>query len=120
MPELENPETKQTELSSSILAGYLTPKDLAHALGVSERTIARWHHFPEGSPRVAIGRKVYYRLESVSAWVASCERPEPHSGRARDGPRSIHQASRSRRSGTILALLRDRAAATIEAKRLVA
>ncbi len=87
MPELENPEAKQCDPASAILVGYLTPKDLAQALGVSERTIARWHHFREGPPRVEIGRKVYYRLESVSAWVASCERPEPRSGRARR-PRS--------------------------------
>jgi predicted DNA-binding transcriptional regulator AlpA len=83
MPELENPETKPTDQISSILAGYLTPKELANALGVSQRTIARWHHFREGPPRVAFGRKVFYRLESVSAWIASCERPEPRAGRTR-------------------------------------
>ena len=83
MPELENPEAKQTDQISSILAGYLTSKDLAQALGVSERTIARWHRFREGPPRVEFGRKVFYRLESVSAWMASCERPEPRAGRAR-------------------------------------
>jgi FixJ family two-component response regulator len=65
MPELENLETKQTDQASAILAGYLNPKELAKALDVSERTIARWHHFREGPPRVEIGRKVYYRLESV-------------------------------------------------------
>jgi predicted DNA-binding transcriptional regulator AlpA len=83
MPELESPESKQSEPASSILAGYLKAKELAQALGVSERTIARWHHFREGPPRVEIGRKVYYRLESVNAWVASCERPEPRAGRTR-------------------------------------
>lgn len=87
MPELESPESKQTNETSLILAGYLKPKDLAKALEVSERTIARWHHFREGPPRVEIGRKVYYRLESVNAWVASCERPEPRAGHARR-PRS--------------------------------
>jgi predicted DNA-binding transcriptional regulator AlpA len=83
MPELENPDAKQNDQVSSILAGYLKAKDLALALGVSERAIARWHHFREAPPRVEIGRKVYYRLESVSAWIASCERPEPRAGRAR-------------------------------------
>lgn len=42
MPELENLETKQTDQASAILAGYLNPKELARALDVSERTIARW------------------------------------------------------------------------------
>lgn len=62
MPELENPKTKPTDRISPILAGYLTPKDLAQALGVSERTIALWHHFREGPPRVEFGRKILYRL----------------------------------------------------------
>jgi predicted DNA-binding transcriptional regulator AlpA len=83
MPEVDDPQMRQSDQLSAILAGYLKPKDLALALGVSERTIARWHHFREGPPRVEIGRKVYYRLESVSAWVASCERPEPRAGRGR-------------------------------------
>ena len=83
MPELENPETKPTDQISSILAGYLTPKNLAQALGVSERTVARWHRFREGPPRVEIGRKVFYRLESVNAWIASCERPEARADRVR-------------------------------------
>lgn len=87
MSELQNSEAKQTDETSLILAGYVKPKDLAKALEVSERTIARWHHFREGPPRVEIGRKVYYRLESVNAWIASCERPEPRAGRTRR-PRS--------------------------------
>jgi len=82
MSELQNPETTQAG-ETLLLAGYLKPKDLAKALHVSERTIARWHHFREGPPRVEIGRKVYYRKESVTAWIASCERPEPRVGRAR-------------------------------------
>ncbi len=82
MSELQNPETGQAE-ETLLLAGYLKPKDLAKALDVSERTIARWHHFREGPPRVEIGRKVYYRKESVVAWIASCERPEPRASRAR-------------------------------------
>ena len=87
MSELQNPETKPTSEDFLLLAGYLKPKDLAKELDVSERTIARWHHFREGPPRVEIGRKVYYRKESVLAWIASCEHPEPRAGRARRRPR---------------------------------
>ncbi len=83
MPEIQSSESQETDRLSSILAGYLTQRDLAQALGVSERTIARWHHFREGPPRVEFGRKVFYRLESVSAWIASRERPEPRAGRTR-------------------------------------
>jgi predicted DNA-binding transcriptional regulator AlpA len=70
---------------SSIMAGYVTPKRLAKALGVTERTIARWYHFREGPPRVKVGRKVFYRLESVNAWLESCEHPQ---ARANRGERS--------------------------------
>jgi hypothetical protein len=70
---------------SSIMAGYVTPKGLAKALGVTERTIARWHHFREGPPRVEFGRKVLYRLESVKAWLEGCEHPQ---ARANRGERS--------------------------------
>ncbi|MGH7985651.1 MAG: helix-turn-helix domain-containing protein [Candidatus Binataceae bacterium] len=82
MSDLQNPETNHAD-EAPLLAGYLKPKDLAKALDVSERTIARWHQFREGPPRVEIGRKVYYRKESVMAWVASSERPEPRAGRLR-------------------------------------
>jgi hypothetical protein len=86
MPELQNPE-EGTDQVSSILAGYMTPKNLAQALGVSERTVARWHRLREGPPRVEFGRKVFYRLESVNTWIASCERPEARADRVRRRPR---------------------------------
>ena len=87
MPEIQSSESQEPDQLSSILAGYLTPKNLAQALGVSERTVARWHRFREGPPRVEIGRKVFYRLESVNAWIASCERPEARADRSRRRPR---------------------------------
>ena len=87
MPEIQSSESQETDRLSSILAGYLKPKDLAQALGVSERTVARWHRFREGPPRVEIGRKVFYRLESVNAWIASCERHEARADRGRRRPR---------------------------------
>ena len=83
MPEIQSSESQDADRLSAILAGYLTPKNLAQALGVSERTVARWHRLREGPPRVEFGRKVFYRLESVSAWIASCERPEARANRAR-------------------------------------
>ena len=93
MSELQNPETNHAD-EALFLAGYLKPKDLAKALDVSERTIARWHHFREGPPRVEIGRKVYYRKESVMAWIASCERPEPRASRARRSRPRANESSR--------------------------
>jgi predicted DNA-binding transcriptional regulator AlpA len=87
MPEIQSSQSQEPDQLSSILAGYLTPKNLAQALGVSERTVARWHRFREGPPRVEIGRKIFYRLESVNAWIASCERPGARADRSRRRPR---------------------------------
>ena len=87
MPEIQNSGSQEADRLSAILAGYLTPKNLAQALGVSERTVARWHRLREGPPRVEFGRKVFYRLESVNTWIASCERPEARADRIRRRPR---------------------------------
>jgi hypothetical protein len=83
MPEVDDPEMRQSDQVSAILGGYLKPKDLALArsFGTHDRTLASLPGRSAAGPE--IGRKVYYRLESVSAWIASCERPEPRAGRAR-------------------------------------
>jgi hypothetical protein len=69
----------------SILAGYIAPGQLARELGVSERTLARWHAARLGPPRVTIGRRPYYRLTSVAEWIALREEkpPERRGRRAR-------------------------------------
>jgi hypothetical protein len=70
MPELENPERKQTDEASAILAGYLTPKESAQALGVSERTIARRRHFREAAarrnrPEGLLPQRIRDRVDSI-------------------------------------------------------
>jgi predicted DNA-binding transcriptional regulator AlpA len=77
MSETQNNHASGRAEAQSILVGLLTPKDLALELGVTERTIARWHRHRIGPPRIRIGRKVYYRKDSVIAWVGSCENSEP-------------------------------------------
>ncbi len=51
----------------------LTTKDTARLLGVSERTLARWHNFRTGPARITIGRKVLYRLQAVQDWLRANE-----------------------------------------------
>jgi hypothetical protein len=63
--------------AGSILAGYIAPEQLARELGVSERTLARWHAARLGPPRVTIGRRPYYRLTSVAEWIALQEEKPP-------------------------------------------
>ena len=52
---------------------YLTPTEVADILGVSERTLTRWHTLRQGPPRCKIGRAVRYVASSVADWIASHE-----------------------------------------------
>ncbi len=52
---------------------FIAPDVLAAELHVSTRTLHRWHVLRIGPPRVAIGRTVLYRRESVRQWLESRE-----------------------------------------------
>jgi excisionase family DNA binding protein len=52
---------------------YLTPAEVAEVLGVSERTLNRWHSMRQGPPRCKIGRAVRYVASSVANWMAAQE-----------------------------------------------
>jgi predicted DNA-binding transcriptional regulator AlpA len=60
--------------SGALLAHFLTPEELAAQLGISPRTLNRWHALRRGPPRLMIGRKPYYRGSSVEKWLESRER----------------------------------------------
>ena len=50
-----------------------TPKELAAILGVSERTLARWHLRRIGPPRTQVGKFIAYREESLGEWLKDNE-----------------------------------------------
>jgi hypothetical protein len=60
--------------TTRVLNGYLTPPELAAQLGVCPRTLARWHRDRTGPPRSVVGRRILYRAESVTAWLAKREK----------------------------------------------
>jgi hypothetical protein len=64
----------ETAAARSIFdAEYLSPEALARNLGISVRTLARWHVLRFGPPRTVAGRMVLYRLESPSEWLRARE-----------------------------------------------
>ena len=67
--------------TTRVLNGYLTPPELAAELGVCQRTLARWHRDRTGPPRSVVGRKILYRTESVTAWLAKREKNFDEEGR---------------------------------------
>lgn len=56
-----------------ILSGFVTPSLLASQLGISVRTLARWHAMRIGPPRCSVGRLILYRADGVSQWLAERE-----------------------------------------------
>lgn len=65
-----------------LLSGFLTPEQLAHHLGVSLRTLARWRVRRIGPARCVVGKLVLYRIDTVREWLANLER-DGAPGRAR-------------------------------------
>lgn len=50
-------------------ANIQTPDKTAEDLGITRRTLDRWHARRIGPPRIKIGNKVWYRREAVSEWL---------------------------------------------------
>ena len=91
-PTAPQPAISTDTSAVTILSGYIEPQQLAKELGISERTLARWHTMRVGPPRVTIGRRPLYKRSSVAAWI---ERQEIDSAITRDQRR----IDRPRRAG---------------------
>lgn len=73
-----------------ILEGMISREQVARELGLSVDTLGRWATQRKGPPVTKIGPKVFYRRESLEAWVKAQEvshEPLPASGRFRRGRR---------------------------------
>ena len=57
--------------------GYIRIKELAYRLGVTQRTVRRWHTYRQGPAQTKIGRQVYYRIEVIEDWLRSREKQPP-------------------------------------------
>lgn len=75
---IDDPALEPKEIESAqchhVLAGHISPDQLAEELDVSPRTIARWESERIGPPRVLVGRRPYYSIRGVRHWIASQER----------------------------------------------
>lgn len=57
----------------SISDEFLTGEAVAYALGISHRTLYRWHRLRKGPPQIKIGRKIYYRADAMREWLLDLE-----------------------------------------------
>ncbi|CAO3455453.1 hypothetical protein [Azospirillum argentinense] len=71
-------------LPNSVFPDFITQKTLADLLGVSPRTLQRWHQTRRGPARCKVGHTIRYRVDAVRNWLTSTEsRPVVRTGRAR-------------------------------------
>jgi predicted DNA-binding transcriptional regulator AlpA len=70
----------------SVLEGFISESDLARQLHRSVRTLQRLAATRSGPPRIKIGRSVYYRIDSVRAWLAQLEKRQAESARSAGRP----------------------------------
>src|SRR4051812_32424743 len=55
------------------LGDYVTPEQLSKHLGISVRTLSRWHARRIGPPRCSVGKLILYRVTAVRIWMAERE-----------------------------------------------
>ena len=74
---------------ADFLDGFISEENYAARRGVSLRTCQRDRQLRQSPPFVVVGRRVYYRIEAVRAWLLAREqaadrRPSaPRAGRGR-------------------------------------
>jgi hypothetical protein len=55
------------------MSEFMDENALATRLGVTCRTLRRWHVMRIGPPRTTCGRKILYKISSVMDWLVSRE-----------------------------------------------
>jgi hypothetical protein len=81
----ETPDGRDRGAPAAHIPGFLTPEELADLLGISVRTLSRWHLLRIGPPRCDIGKLRLYRQTSVNDWLASQESEPVRFRRGRGG-----------------------------------
>lgn len=68
-----NQEGTRRRIVEGFLGDYFEEIELATELGITRRTLRRWHNERRGPVRTVCGRRVLYRKESVIAWLLARE-----------------------------------------------
>ena len=67
-------DLQDKSLARLVLEGlFLSREELAKQLNVSPRTILRWEVLRIGVPRICVGRKTWYSVQSLREWLLSRE-----------------------------------------------
>ena len=83
---MNNPNQSSPDERKTIFHDLVEEVDFARERGVSVRTCQRERQLLTSPPFVKIGRRIYYRTESIKAWICDLERSgfrASHSSRRR-------------------------------------
>jgi hypothetical protein len=61
----------KTPDTDHVLAGYMTPEELAAELDMAVISLASWRMRQKGPPYITVGRRILYSRTTVKAWIAS-------------------------------------------------
>ena len=82
MTQTEAPTADRRQgTSGAILADWISRRDLACELGLTEDTLRRWEDRRIGPVCVRAGRRVYYRRTTVQDWLVAQEVAKQARGR---------------------------------------
>lgn len=64
---------KDEQKSESMLSEWITRAEVAAELRITTETLCRWNSRRLGPPPTRVGRKVYYRRETLHEWLLNQE-----------------------------------------------
>jgi hypothetical protein len=67
--DLSPPSAAVPDSRPEVGESFLTPVQLSRLLGISIRTLGRWHAEKRGPARISIGQVILYRASAVRAWL---------------------------------------------------
>jgi Helix-turn-helix domain len=70
--------------------GNVDRLDAARMLGVTDRTLLRWHEQSKGPPRIYAGRGIYYLIADIEAWLRTAGRSSTPVVGSRDDLKANH------------------------------
>jgi hypothetical protein len=79
-------ETLTPHEAKKVFEGYIGEQEYADQRGVSLRTCQRDRSLRQSPPYVTVGKKVYYRIETVRHWLVSQEQKNDRVSYRSGGP----------------------------------
>lgn len=71
--------TSAHQIDCVVLGDLVDREGAAKLIGISARTLDRWHLLRQGPPRIQLNRKILYRRIALEQWLLAHETVGPRS-----------------------------------------